>query len=159
MIYVYLCKNIKNLQEMEQNTTFFTQTLPSTRRIITPIRLINTISRKEILTDALWDTGAEVSCIHPLTAEYLQLPVSRANNSVKGIGGRVSGRALLTIAMPGNCGQATIIDAFESDQLPEDVEFVIGMDIISQGNFSLTVEGGKMTLNFAFGPSFIHLDI
>lgn len=148
---------------MEQNTTLFTQTLSSTRRIITPIRLINTISRKEILTDALWDTGAEVSCIHPLTAECLQLPVSRANNSVKGIGGRVSGRvsgrALLTIAMPGNCGQATIIDAFESDQLPEDVEFVIGMDIISQGNFSLTVEGGKMTLNFAFGPSFIHLDI
>lgn len=140
---------------MEQNTTFFTQTLSSTRRIITPIRLINTISRKEILTDALWDTGAEVSCIQPLTAEYLQLPVSRANNSVKGIGGR----ALLTIAMPGNCGQATIIDAFESDQLPEDVEFVIGMDIISQGNFSLTVEGGQMTLNFAFGPSFIHLDI
>ena len=131
---------------MEQNTTLFTQTLSSTRRIITPIRLINTISRKEILTDALWDTGAEV-------------PVSRANNSVKGIGGRVSGRALLTIAMPGNCGQATIIDAFESDQLPEDVEFVIGMDIISQGKFSLTVEGGKMTLNFAFGPSFIHLDI
>lgn len=144
---------------MEKDITIFTQILSSSGRIVTPIRLINTISRKEVLTDALWDTGAEVSCIRPLTAEYLQLPVSRANNSVQGVGGCVSGRALLTIAMPGNCGQATIIEAFESDQLPEGVEFVIGMDIISQGNFSLAVKDGQMTLNFAFGPSFIHLDI
>ena|GEM_PF-1871334 len=36
---------------MKQSTNVFTQTLPSSRRIITPIRLINTISRREILTD------------------------------------------------------------------------------------------------------------
>ncbi|EFC74576.1 hypothetical protein HMPREF0649_02452 [Segatella buccae D17] len=48
---------------------------------------------------------------------------------------------------------------FESYQLPQNVEFVIGMDIIAQGNFSLSISDGCMKLRFAFCPGFIHLDI
>ena len=148
-----------NLLKMENNAIVFTQILESSRRVVTPIRLINTISRREVLTDALWDTGAEVSAISSDTANYLQLPVSVPHNAVQGVGGKAHGRALLTIAMPGNCGQATIVEAFESDQLPQDVEFVIGMDIIAQGDLSLSVSDGCMKLRFAFGPGFIHFDI
>ena len=89
---------------MENNAIVFTQTSKSSQRIITPIRLINTISRREVLTDALWDRGAEVSAISPDTANYLQLPVSVPHNIVQGVDGKANGRTLLTIAMPGNCG-------------------------------------------------------
>lgn len=144
---------------MENSSTIFTQVLETSKRIVTPIRLINTISRREVLADALWDTGAEVSAISTDTATYLQLPITVQRNSVQGVGGKTKGRAVLTIAMPGNCGQATIVEAFEANHLPSHIAFIIGMDIISQGDFSLTVTNGTMELRFAFGPKFIHLDI
>lgn len=112
---------------MKQSTNVFTQTLPSSRRIITPIRLINTISRREILTDT------ECRCRSILyQSSYNQqqkLPARSSDGFVYGVKRRKGKRAALpTIAMPGNCGQTTIVEAFESDQLPNDVEVVIGME-------------------------------
>lgn len=75
------------------------------------------------------NVGVEASCINPLTDQQQKLPARSSDGFVYGVKRRKGKRAALpTIAMPGNCGQTTIVEAFESDQLPNDVEVVIGME-------------------------------
>lgn len=125
--------------------------------LITPVRLINPQSGREVLTDAYWDTGAAVSVIGRLTAEYLKLPVLTDRCTTEGLGGKTEGRTLLTVALPGDTKRGIIVEAFEAERLPRDHEFIVGMDIISRGDFTLKREGKHVVLEFRFADDFFHI--
>lgn len=131
--------------------------LANPRRVITPVRLINPNAGREVLTDAYWDTGAETSSILMMTAEYLRLPVMIDRCHMNGLGGKVEGRSLLTVALPGDARRGIIVEAFEAETIPGDFDFIIGMDIISKGDFSIRREGEHSVLEFTFGDDFFHI--
>lgn len=131
--------------------------LADLRRVITPVRLINPNAGREVLTDAYWDTGAETSSILKMTAEYLRLPVMIDRCHMNGLGGKVEGRSLLTVALPGDARRGIIVEAFEAETIPGDFDFIIGMDIISKGDFSIRREGEHSVLEFTFGDDFFHI--
>lgn len=133
--------------------------LENPRRVITPVRLINPKAGREVLTDAYWDTGAETSSILKMTADYLCLPVLMDRCSMNSLGGKVGGRSLLTVALPGDARRGIIVEAFEAKELPGDFDFIIGMDIISKGNFSIIREGEHHVLEFTFGDDFFHIKV
>lgn len=131
--------------------------LENPRRVITPVRLINPKAGREVLTDAYWETGTETSSILKKTADYLRLPVLMDRCNMKGLGGKISGRSLLTVALPGDVRRGIIVEAFEVVELPGDFDFVIGMDIISKGDFSIRREGVHSVLEFTFSDDFFHI--
>ncbi len=133
--------------------------LANPRRVITPVRLMNPNAGREVLTNAYWDTGAETSSILKMTADYLRLPVLTDRCSMSGLGGKVSGRSLLTVALPGDVRRGIIVEAFEVGELPGDFDFIIGMDIISKGDFSIRREGEHNVLEFAFSDDFFHIKV
>lgn len=133
--------------------------LANPRRVITPVRLMNPNAGREVLTDAYWDTGAETSSILKMTADYLRLPVLTDRCRMSGLGGKVSGRSLLTVALPGDVRRGIIVEAFEVGELPGDFDFIIGMDIISKGDFSIRREGEHNVLEFAFSDDFFHIKV
>ena len=131
--------------------------LADLRRVITPVRLINPNAGREVLTDAYWDTGAETSSILKMTAEYLRRPVMIDRCHMNGLGGKVEGRSLLTVALPGDARRGIIVEAFEAETIPGDFDFIIGMDIISKGDFSIRRKGEHSVLEFTFGDDFFHI--
>ena len=145
---------------MEENRYTYTRTLDNPMLIVTPVRLVNTISRREVVLDAIWDTGAQTSVISTLVSRSLQLPrLKKPRKHLQGIGGTVSSRAVLSVAMPGDARWATIVEADEIEHIPSGFDFVVGMDIISRGDFSLAMVNGRMRLSFTFGQQFFFIPL
>lgn len=89
-------------------------------KLITPIRIVNPINRREVVIPAIWDTGATYSVI-------------RDNHAV-------------------------IVDVMEHDIPLADIDFIIGMDIITKGNLLIAHQGGNTVLSFEFNEEFVHID-
>ncbi len=97
------------------------------------------------LCKAIWDTGATNTSIHLNFVQELGL-VPIGKTSVYGVhGSREVNKFLISILLPSGVGwtaiRATGLNFAGGDLL-------IGMDIISQGDFALTNFGGKTTLSF-----------
>jgi hypothetical protein len=45
------------------------------------------------------------------------------------------------------------------ERIPSGYDFIIGMDIITRGDFSLAMKDGRMQLSFTFGSKFFYLPI
>jgi hypothetical protein len=158
MIYVYLCKNIKNFQEMEQNNNIYRATFPlPCRQIITPIRLLNAEKKREVVVQALWDTGSSESFIRTETAKYLGIAHTDEYKKWIGAGGEVSGHTIVTVALPGDTAYATITMAGVISSMPPGVDFIIGLDLITLGSLSLTNNDGSLQLTFRFSDRFFQL--
>jgi len=105
---------------------------------------------KKIKAKALWDTGAMMSAITPETAKNLNL-VSYDRIKVKGIKDEITlaGIARVIIKLPD-------MPEIKSDvlicSLVKDIDFLIGMDIIQLGDFSISNSGGKTLFTFAMPP-------
>lgn len=144
---------------MQTQSDTFTTFIASPKRIVTPVRLINSVSHREVLIDGIWDTGAEHSAILKSTSLFLDLPVLSERSHAQGLAGSVSGRVALTVALPGDARHGIIVEVFEVDRLPDNFDFVIGMDIISQGDLSIVHVEDRLQLQFRFGPKFFMLDV
>lgn len=145
---------------MEEKSFTYTKFLDNPTLVVTPIRLINTVSQSEVIINAVWDTGTQTSVISRHISHTLNLPhLKRPKKDLQGISGIISSRAVLSIAMPGDVAWATIVEADEVEQIPKGYAFIIGMDIISRGVFTLAMVGGRMQLSFTFGPKFFFLPI
>ena len=142
---------------MEKEDRLFSYELKDPLRPVTPVRLINPQVRREVVLDAVWDTGSTVSLIGKRTSEYLQLPDIVPCASVMGGGGRVHGRVVLTVALPGDDRYLTVVEAFEAEEITDGHEFVNGMDIISKGDLTLTHRDGHAVLEFRFGEKFCRI--
>lgn len=145
---------------MEEKTFTYTRFLDKPTLPITPIRLINTVSMRQVVLDAIWDTGAQTSLISRHISQALELPrLKNRPKNLQGISGVIQSRAVLSIAMPGDVAWATIVEVDEVERIPNGYDFIIGMDIITRGNFSLAMVEGRMQLSFTFGSKFFFLPI
>lgn len=112
--------------------------------IYVPCLLANPSTGQQCIIDAVWDTGSQKTAISEEAFHALNLS--------KGENVQVQGSAGITDGWSTQCKIAlTEYDMWESevDVLPElPVHAVIGMDIISTGNLSLTYEESGYTFRF-----------
>ena len=103
---------------------------------------------------AIWDTGAEISSIsHRVVKELGLTPISRAKNYTAA--GEIEVYIyVINITLPMNVGVAML--PVTGNDLG-DVDMLIGMDVISQGDFVITNASGKTTFSFRM-PSSDYID-
>ena len=124
-------------------------------RPITPVRIINPETKREVVVSALWDTGADVSVILKSTADFLGLYRSASECEAASVGGKFTGRTAAALALPGDDGRAILVYPFEAESLTRGIDFIIGMDIIKEGDFTLTFRNGQLLIAYTFGEKFL----
>lgn len=121
---------------------------------ISPIFTVDDASYDEpFKVNALWDTGATMSCIKSALWKRLRLCQCSAANSIElsGIGGKIiSAFTLLDLHLTNNL----IIEYCPvcAADFPGDVEILIGMDIIKLGDFAISNTDNITSFSFAIPP-------
>ena len=129
------------------------------RAITTPIRLINTITSASENTEGIWDTGATGSTITQALAKQLGL-VPIGSTRVKGVHGVKDGINVYAVQIVlNNENVSFIIPVTECEQLTDDnsANFLIGMDVISKGDFAVSNYQGNTVMTFRV-PSIQRID-
>jgi len=133
-------------------------------RIVTDVRLFPAFDPQSyktppypaFSTKALWDTGATKSVITDATAKSMNL-VAVGRTKVSHAGGiSESNTYLVNIFLPNNVGVAGVL-VVEVNNIVGDFGAIIGMDIISGGDFAITNVGGETWMTFRT-PSIAHID-
>ena len=102
-------------------------------------------SKKSIKVTALWDTGATNTVITKRVAQALGLSQTGVALVHHADGHSHKPKYVVNIMLPNNVGIA-YVEVTEGDLMGEDV--LIGMDIITRGDFAITNVGGKTTFSF-----------
>ncbi len=104
-----------------------------------------------IVTLGLWDTGASTSMITAAAADQLGLQV-KGRTKIRSVrnSSRVNVYELVLTLGKGEENVSFPLIVTECGALDDDgsIGFLIGMDVISMGDFSLSNHGGKTTLSF-----------
>ena len=122
----------------------------------TKISLINAkgqIIAKDIV--AIWDTGATGCAISEKLAKELNLISTGFTNVNTADGTRQSQVYGLSLLLP--LGVATPIVQVTDAKLSNEIDFLIGMNVIVNGDFSITNVQGKTTFSFRI-PSLDRID-
>ena len=107
-------------------------------------------------TKGLWDTGATNSVLTTETIKAMGLqPVGLTSVNHAG-GSSQSNTYLVNFVLPNTVGVAGIL-VTECPRLVNNAGALIGMDIISRGDFSITNAGGLSQMTFRV-PSVAHID-
>lgn len=107
-------------------------------------------------TKALWDTGATNCVITPSCAKALKLqPIGLAKTLHAG-GVSTAKTYLVTIALPNGVGIKSV-RVTECAEQSGSFGIIIGMDIITRGDFSISNKDGKTTVSFCL-PSIHDID-
>ena len=137
-----------------------TKTYIGIARVITsPVEIINTANpTQKAITEAIWDTGATNSVITKGLAAKLGL-VASGQGLVKGVHGTKMVPVYPVKIILNNQNVSFILPVTECDDLTADgsSEFLIGMDIISKGDFSITNFGGNTVMTYRV-PSIEKID-
>lgn len=94
----------------------------------------------------LWDTGASCSAISKRAVDVLKLKTSGVAVVNHANGSSTVPTYLLNVMLPNNVG-IPFVKVTEA-QLNGDFDILIGMDIISKGDFSICNKAGKTTFSF-----------
>ncbi len=114
----------------------FTSKYPQRQRsIITPCKVTNFFGPQSLEGKALWDTGATNSVISSNFAPKLQLlPIDRSE--VRGVhGSAIVDNYLINILLPNNVEFQQV--EVREGELGDEINILIGMDIIGSGDFTL----------------------
>lgn len=105
---------------------------------------------------ALWDTGATNTCISKDVAEKLNLVATGKTYLKTPSGSDERNTYLLTIELPNN---VVVVDVkvTETEIGEQGLDLLIGMDIISKGDFAVSNFEGKTCFSFRV-PSICHAD-
>lgn len=128
------------------------------RVITSDIVVQNTANSKSLKTKGIWDTGATGSAITKNLAKDLSLiPIGRVK--VKGVHGDKDVNVYPVKITLNNEDVSFVLPVTECDDLTDDntAMFLIGMDIISQGDFSITNFNGKTIMSYR-KPSLSNVD-
>jgi hypothetical protein len=114
-----------------------------------------------LITKAVWDTGAQQSVITPYIAKKLNLsPIGQI--VVDGVTGKGSSDiVILTLEIPEHSihkNMEVAVCPFNTDP-DSDTQMLIGMDIISQGDFVLSNGDGYTLFSFAVPASVAKIDL
>jgi hypothetical protein len=128
-------------------------------RIITPLQVNRSeslcklygLARKTAEINTLWDTGATGSCISRRVAEQLELDVI-GHQQIGGVGGKEeSDIFIVDIKLPNEITVGNIIvSEFKGH---ERFDAILGMDIITLGDITLTNYNKKTYFTFAYPPA------
>lgn len=117
--------------------------------ITTPVEVKNLITQASISTNAIWDTGATNSVVTIKLAQQLGLsPAGKTN--VRGVHGTKMVNKYFVNLTLNNKEISLDIPVTECDDLSADnsIGMLIGMDIISKGDFAITNFQGKTVMSF-----------
>lgn len=128
-------------------------------RLVTPVTIINPITKQEIKAKGIWDTGATNSAILDKTSKILDLcPLS----IVEVIGVHGKKKVFLyniivrlnneNIEIPVHANECTALDETDSD-----ICLLIGMDVITRGDLAITNFNNQTVLTFRY-PSIETID-
>lgn len=94
---------------------------------------------------ALWDTGASISAISKKVIDALGLEIEGSINVATVNGLEKSNTYLISLILPNNYIQAdlTVCECHSSKH-----DVIVGMDIISKGDFAITNKDGKTKFTF-----------
>lgn len=109
---------------------------------------------------AVWDTGASITCISNTVIKDLSLkPIGPATSYGSG-GARESTKHLVNVVLPNRVGFSGI-NVLQADLVIEEesprFDVLIGMDLLSRGDFAVTNHNGKTTFSFRM-PSMDRID-
>ncbi len=110
----------------------------------------------KIKQNALVDTGATGSCVSKKFAQAVKLQYFSMSTVCNSHGKVVVPLYYVDVFLPnGVMFQNIKVTEFNSDA---DFDFIIGMDILSLGDVSITNAGGKMLFSFRMPPNNEHID-
>jgi predicted aspartyl protease len=118
--------------------------------ITSPVEIYNTDTGKKGSTEGIWDTGAKGSVITKTLAKKLGLfPVDQAR--VHGVHGYQDGINVYGVKIVlNNQNVSFILRVTECEQLTDEdsAMFLIGMDVISKGDFAISNFKGQTVMTF-----------
>lgn len=126
--------------------------------IITPVKIEDPVSLSVLDTFGIWDTGATNSVITKTTAKALGLkPVSYTK--VRGVGGEMDSPVYRVRITLNNQDISIIAQVTECEELSVDTKtgMLIGMNVISMGDFSVSNFEGRTVMTFRV-PSLQRID-
>lgn len=126
----------------------FTQEYPAKRnRLLTEIELTNPLNNSVVKGIALWDTGATSSCISDSVAGKLDLKPTGMMNIRTPSGSKEVRTFLVNIKLP-NYLSVVDVPVCETDIGNQDIDVLIGMDIILLGDFSVSNFNDRTVFSF-----------
>lgn len=139
-----------NLLEGQKHSAFTVSYSNIQNKLITEVNLYNDTGRK-IIAKALWDTGATTTCISYNIAKKLELPVFGKSHIQTPSGEIDVNTYLINIILP-NDVEVKDVQVCDSAIGDQNLDVLIGMNIISQGDFSVSNYNGKTTFSFRTPP-------
>src|SRR3989339_2095909 len=122
-----------------------------TREIKTPVQVINPLANPPIVIGelrALWDSGATGSMINKNLIDKLGLKKINAGR-IQGVHGiQLVDTYIVDLILPYNVKASTL--EISGGDIGQTVDILIGMDIISRGDFALTIEKGKTVFSCCY---------
>ena len=118
-------------------------------RVQTPLRVMSMLTNESLTVNAIWDTGSTFSSVSHSVVSRLGLTDDGMGVGV-GAGGMMTGRTSICFAFPGNTRWAAMVEAAQLPDVPGVPDFIIGLDIITLGDFRLTREADQNVLCFTF---------
>ena len=123
------------------------------KRIVTPVHINNTFidEPKSSIEDALWDTGATISAITPKLVRDLNF-IPAGTMAISGITGTLDVEFILAaIQLPGGIIRHNIKMAV--CDFSQNINIILGMDIITLGDFKLFHGNNSTVFSFKSPPS------
>lgn len=140
---------------MEKCSAFTTFCGCVSRRLINEAKII--YNGKEFCTNnALWDTGATGTCISAAVINSLGLVHHGYQNIHTPTGQKTVRKFFVDVVLRNNV-TITDVEVMESEIGNQGIDILIGMDIISLGDFSVSNFAGKTQFSFRI-PSQSHTD-
>ena len=123
--------------------------------IVTPVKVLNPVNGKVVDTLAIWDTGATGSVVtHKVVEDLGLVPVSKGLVNTAGCVVETS-HYYCDITLQGN-GTATVkrkVTECQKLSSADDIGMLIGMDIITLGDFAITNLNGQTVMSFRMPSS------
>jgi len=151
------------MPEKIEHRGFFTTYKGITNTLITPAGILPA-SMTRITSDfapveitALWDTGAVGTCIQPWLKDRLNLRLYNPSGMLTGVGGSIKAYiALVDIHLAYNL----IIQDHPVHivEFPGNADILIGMDILSMGNFAVCNADNITSFSFIIPPFPEHIN-
>ena len=134
---------------MNNKETYFSFTTHSTGGLLPALRNEATVidGEKTATVTALWDTGATGTCVSTEVAKELSLEPSGRQIIKTPSGQKEVNTYLISVGLP-NHVTITGIQACETEIGNQGIGLLIGMDIITLGDFSVTNYKGKTVFTY-----------
>ena len=113
--------------------------------IMTECDIYSVSGRKFHIERAIWDTGADTTIISSRIVKELNLQPYKAGG-ISGIGGATGSNVYLVHVLVPTGDFVTQVEVMENDF--QDIDLLIGMDVIVFGDFLITNKDGKTTFQF-----------